>query len=43
MRERESKEEDNGRGFKYAWTRVQSDIVRADQTLSSQDSLSTER
>jgi hypothetical protein len=34
VRERESKEEDNGQGFKYPWTRAQPDIDWADRTLS---------
>jgi hypothetical protein len=51
VRERESKEEDNGRGFKYPRTRTQPDIVWTGRILSRptklcpamQDSLSTER
>jgi hypothetical protein len=34
VREIESKEEDNGRGFKYPQTCTELDIVRADRTLS---------
>jgi hypothetical protein len=34
VRERESKVEDNGRGFKYPRTHAQLNIVRADRTLS---------
>jgi hypothetical protein len=34
VREKESKEEDNGQGFKYPWTRVQPNIVQPRRTLS---------